>query len=91
MDRSPSLISRRLVELDGVRLGICHGFSQPDDVLACLELVLVDPTGGVSWRMPAAGIVKLRKTQLTDPQDNVLESRRELAMLGIRLGRSTST
>ena len=35
--------------------------------------------------------VKLTKIQLTNPQDIGLGSRREAAMLGIRLGRSTST
>ena len=38
-----------------------------------------------------AGIVKLTKIQLTDLRDVGLESRREPGMLGIRLGRSTST
>ncbi len=37
------------------------------------------------------GIVKLSKIQLTDPQDTVVESRREPAILGITLGQSTST
>ena len=35
------------------------------------------------------GTVKLTKIQLTNPQDIGLGSRREPAMLGIRLGRST--
>ena len=37
------------------------------------------------------GIVKLTKIELTDHQDVGLESRRKPSMLGIRLGRSTST
>ena len=41
--------------------------------------------------MTDAGIVKLSRIGLTDPQDVALESRREPRILGIKLGQSTST
>ena len=40
-------------------------------------------------RWPVGGIVKLRKTQLIDPQDSALESHRPPGILCVGLGQST--